>query len=120
MASHGPQHYQKIWLILSVLLVVSFVGPFVADALRASESLEALALPLTLLTAFGIAFWKAWLVAKNFMHMNVQPRYVLYLLATCLVFMLLFYAGTAPDVMKQAGSNWTKPPVAEAVHAGQH
>ena len=28
-----------------------------------------------------------------------------------LVFMLLFFAGTAPDVMKWDGANWHKPPV---------
>jgi hypothetical protein len=54
---------------------------------------------------------KAYLVAKNFMHVNVQPRFILYLMATCLVFMLLFFAGTAPDVMKDDGDNWIKLPL---------
>ena len=26
-----------------------------------------------------------------------------------LIFMLLFFAGTAPDVMQETGSNWVKP-----------
>ena len=43
------------------------------------------------------------------MHLNVQPRYVLYILGTTLVFMLLFFAGTAGDVMKHSGDNWHKP-----------
>jgi hypothetical protein len=43
------------------------------------------------------------------MHLTVAPRYVAYLVGTCLVFMLLFYAGTAPDVMKREGANWVKP-----------
>ena len=31
---------------------------------------------VTLITAFGIAIVKAYLVAKNFMHINVEPRFV--------------------------------------------
>jgi hypothetical protein len=46
---------------------------------------------------------------------------VVYILATTLVFMLLFFAGTAPDVMKHSGDNWQKPyrepmPAASAPH----
>jgi len=99
MAEHGSQHYVKIWGILLVLLVISIFGPF-------------LGIPaVTLVTAFGIALVKAYLVAKNFMHLNVQPGFVAYLLVTCLVFMLLFFAGVAPDVMKKDGDNWVKAAV---------
>ena len=92
---HG--NYVKIWAILVALLVVSVLGPMLEIK------------TVTLLTAFGIAIVKAYLVAKNFMHINHAPRYVTYLAATCLVFMLLFFAGTAPDVMKADGENWVKP-----------
>jgi hypothetical protein len=34
---------------------------------------------------------------------------VSYLVVTALVFMFLFFAGTAPDVMKPEGRNWAKP-----------
>ena len=34
---------------------------------------------LTLITAFGIAIVKAYLVAKNFMHVNVEQRFVAYI-----------------------------------------
>ena len=57
------------------------------------------------------------------MHLNVQPAYVTYALTTCLVFMLLFFAGVAPDVMKKDGDNWVKPPVVVAgpsYHAEDH
>ena len=64
---------------------------------------------VTLITAFGIACVKAYLVAKHFMHINLTARYVPYLVATGLVFMLLFFAGTAPDVMQAEGDNWVKP-----------
>jgi hypothetical protein len=49
---------------------------------------------------------KAYLVAKNFMHLNIEKRYISYMLGTMLMFMLLFFAGTAPDVMKHKGKNW--------------
>ena len=96
MSDHSSQHYIKIWGILVVLLVVSVVGPMF--------EIQA----LTLITAFGIAVVKAYLVAKEFMHLPEAPKFVTYLMATCLVFMLLFFAGSAPDIMKDDGSNWKK------------
>ena len=111
-AAHPEAHhvnYIRIWQILLALLVVSVLGPFLGIKI------------VTLITAFGIAVVKAYLVAKNFMHLNVQPRYVVYILGTTLVFMLLFFAGAAPDVMKHSGDNWQKPyrePMPE--HAAPH
>ncbi|MBS1104998.1 MAG: hypothetical protein H6Q91_500 [Deltaproteobacteria bacterium] len=103
---HGD--YIRIWAILVVLLVVSVAGPFFGHPL------------VTLVTAFGIAVVKAYLVAKNFMHINVAPRYVAYLVGTCLMFMLLFFAGAAPDVMKSDGTNWNKPAWVAAHEAAVH
>lgn len=96
---HATHHYNyvKIWAALCVLLVISVVGPFLGHPL------------ITLITAFGIAAVKAYMVARFFMHITVAPRYVAYLIGTCLVFMMLFYAGTAPDVMEVEGTNWEKP-----------
>jgi caa(3)-type oxidase subunit IV len=101
MSEHAGHetNYVKIWGILLVLLAVSIAGP----------TLEIKA--VTLITAFGIALVKAYLVAKNFMHLNVEPRFAVYLLCTVLVFMLLLFAGAAPDVMKHEGTNWVKPPI---------
>jgi caa(3)-type oxidase subunit IV len=96
-AAHHHPNYVKIWAILVVLLVVTVVGPMFE--IRA----------LTLLTAFGVAIVKAYLVLKNFMHVNHAARYVSYLLATAIVFMVLFFAGAGPDVMQSAGHNWEKP-----------
>lgn len=90
-------NYVKIWAILLVLLCISIVGPMFEIRV------------VTLITAFGVACVKAYMVAKNFMHLNLAPRFVTYLVATGLVFMLLFFAGTAPDVMKDEGSGWVKP-----------
>ena len=99
----------KIWAILCVLLVLSVIGPFVGEATGIQV--------ITLVTAFGIAFVKAYMVAKNFMHVNVEKPVVHYFLATCLVFVVLFFAATAPDVMKQEGSNWVKTYDYEALEA---
>jgi caa(3)-type oxidase subunit IV len=101
-------NYVKIWAILLCLLVVSILGPFLGIKI------------VTLLTAFGIAIVKAYLVAKNFMHLNIEPRYAVYLLTTMLVFVLLFFAGTAPDVMKHEGRNWVKPAVHVEAQASAH
>jgi caa(3)-type oxidase subunit IV len=104
----------KIWAILVVLLIISVIGPMFGIQV------------VTLITAFGIAVVKAYMVAKNFMHIGIARRYVVYLMATCLVFMLLFFAGVAPDVMKADGTNWAKPAwlAAEAApptaHGGHH
>jgi caa(3)-type oxidase subunit IV len=95
--AHAHPSYVKIWGILLVLLVISVAGPFLG--------IQA----VTLITAFGIAVVKAYLVAKHFMHITLEKRFIVYMTATVLVFMFLFFAGTAPDVMKPEGHNWVKP-----------
>jgi caa(3)-type oxidase subunit IV len=96
-ADHGPAHYIQVWFILVLLLIVSVAGPMLEIQW------------LTLVTAFGIACVKAYLVAKNFMHINLEQRFISYAVITVLVFMLLFFAGASPDVMKDEGSGWEKP-----------
>ena len=91
----------------SLMAPISIIGPMAEIRL------------LTLITAFGIAVVKAYLVAKNFMHIDMTQRYVSYLVATCLVFMLLFFAGVAPDVMKAEGTQWRKPLWQQAAAAAQ-
>jgi len=93
---HHP-NYVKVWAILVVLLCISVVGPMFEIQV------------VTLVTAFGIACVKAYLVMKNFMHLNVEKRIAVYILGTCLVFMFLLFAASAPDVMKHEGWNWHKP-----------
>jgi caa(3)-type oxidase subunit IV len=113
-AEHAHPNYVKVWAILVGLLILSILGPMIGIQW------------VTLLAAFGIAIVKAYLVAKNFMHVNVEPRFISYLLLTMLALMALFYAGVSPDVMKHEGSRWAKPdwvaaaaaPVAETL--GEH
>jgi caa(3)-type oxidase subunit IV len=92
---HHDSSYVKIWAILLALLIVSVVGPMAEIPI------------LTLVTAFGVAGVKAYLVIKHFMHLNVEPKFVAYALTTCLAFMLLLFAGTGPDVMRHDGQNWS-------------
>ena len=100
-AGHGEEHphinYVKVWLWLVVLLAVSVAGPFLEIFW------------VTMVTAFGIACVKAYMVARNFMHLTFEPRYVGYLIMTALVFVLLFFAAVAPDVMNPEGTQWIKP-----------
>ena len=97
MDSHsGAEHYVKIWLYLVFLLAISIIGPMLGIKI------------ITLLTAFGIAFVKAYLVIKHFMHLNLEKRYITYMLGSMLTLMLLLFAGIAPDIMKPEGLQWKK------------
>jgi caa(3)-type oxidase subunit IV len=101
---HHP-NYVKVWAILVALLAVSVLGSM-------SHVRE-----VVLIAAFGIALVKAYLVAKNFMHINVEKRWVPYLLVVCLLFMFILFAGVSPDVMKQNGQHWVKNPIAADTQA---
>ena len=70
---HSVSSYVKIWGILVVLLIISVVGPMAEIKV------------ITLVTAFGIAIVKALMVAAKFMHLNVEKRYIWYLLFTGLL-----------------------------------
>jgi caa(3)-type oxidase subunit IV len=94
--THHP-NYVKIWAILLALLVVSVAGPMIGIKV------------VTLITAFGIAIVKAYLVVKNFMHIDVAAKLVTYLILSMVLFILLLFAGTAADVMESHGQNWSKP-----------
>lgn len=101
-------NYVKIWGILVVLLVVSVVGPMFGIRV------------VTLLTAFGIALVKAYMVAKYFMHLDVEKPVIHWALAIALVFMVLLYAGVAPDVQMDRGQRWTKDAGWHAVPSSGH
>lgn len=91
-----PAHanYVKIYVTLVILAAISVLGP-------------TLGIPaLTLITAFGLALVKATMVAAYFMHLNIERRYIWFLLFIMLTFLFVLFAGVAPDVMKQSGQNW--------------
>ncbi|MFN8589728.1 MAG: cytochrome C oxidase subunit IV family protein [Candidatus Eisenbacteria bacterium] len=117
MSAHAGAHhhtnYVKVWALLLGLLVVSVVGPMAHIQV------------LTLITAFGIALVKAYIVAKKFMHLDLEKPIVHWVLALALVFMVLMYAGISPDVGRDKGQRWEKtsgwhhlPPQSEHESAG--
>lgn len=109
-AGAAPAHhtnYVKIWAILLALLVVSVVGPMAGIRV------------LTLITAFGIALVKAYIVAKYFMHIGLERRWVTYLLVTMLAIMLVMIGGISPDVLKHEGLRWENVAAKAAVERGE-
>jgi caa(3)-type oxidase subunit IV len=78
---------------------------------------------VTLITAFGIAIVKAYLVCTHFMHLNIEKRWVAYILAFMILMMVVFFAGVSPDVLKSSGHQWRKTyvePAAGAAHPAEH
>lgn len=107
--AHDDGHhinYTKIYVILLVLLVISILGPEIGIVW------------VTLITAFGIAFVKAYLVVQNFMHLRPEKAIVKWMLASSLLLMGLFFFGVAPDVMKHEGRNWVNMAAMAAVERG--
>ena len=93
--AHGPKFYIKIWAILLVLFAISVIGPEFGHK------------TLTLVTAFGIALVKAYMVAVYFMHIKVEKRYKPYMLFSMLAILGIFWAAVSIDVEKKSGQNWT-------------
>lgn len=94
---HGHErNYVKIWGILVLLLMVSVLGPMVGIRW------------VTLIAAFGVALVKAYMVAKNFMHLDIEKPIVHWMLLVALALMVLLYGALAPDVQKGVGQHWKK------------
>src|SRR5215831_20529207 len=96
-AGHAPhRNYVKIWGILTFLLVVSVTGPMIGIRV------------VTLIAAFGVALVKAYMVAKNFMHLDIEKPIVKWILLVALALMVLLYGALAPDIQKGSGQGWKK------------
>ena len=92
--AHVHPNYIKIWYWLLVLLAVSVAGPM-------------LEIPaITIITAFGIATVKAYLVAANFMHLKFEKKIIWFLLILSICLLGVFFFGTAPDLMMTEGDQW--------------
>lgn len=109
-SSHGHpvSFYYRIYGILLALLVVSVVGPMFGG------------LTVVLITAFGIAVVKALMVAAYFMHLNVEKKYIWWLLIMGVIFLAVLFFGVAPDVMKSSGVNWRSLDVPAAAAPAHH
>jgi caa(3)-type oxidase subunit IV len=97
-SSHPDSYYIKIWGFLLVLLVVSVIGPEIGRITNLKV--------ITLITAFGIAIVKAYMVLKNFMHIGVERKWVAYILVTMMALMVLMVGGVGPDVLRHEGHRW--------------
>jgi caa(3)-type oxidase subunit IV len=104
---HDKTNYVAIWGVLCVLLGVSVLGPMVGIRF------------LTLITAFGIAIVKAYMVCRYFMHLNIEKKWVAYILGFMLALMLVFFGGVAPDVLENDGLQWQKTYVEPAPVGGE-
>ncbi len=100
------KHYIKIYWWLLGLFVVSCIGP--------ELGIKA----VTLITAFGIAGVKAYLVIAYFMHLKGEKPFVIYLLTVSVALMFLFYFAVAPDVHNHSGRNWENFAAQEGVKRG--
>ena len=93
-STHAHPNYVKIWIWLVILLVISTVGPM-------------LEIPVvTLITAFGIAVVKAFMVAANFMHLKFEKQIIWFMMMMSLILLGVFFFGVAPDVMQTIGDQW--------------
>ena len=104
---HDETSYVAIWGVLCALLGVSVLGPMVGIRL------------LTLITAFGIAIVKAYMVCRYFMHLSIEKKWVAYILGFMLALMLVFFGGVAPDLLEHEGLRWEKTYVEPATGGGE-
>ncbi len=109
---HAHVNYSKIYYILLVLFAVSIIGPEIGAKLGSKT--------ITLITAFGIAVVKAYLVCAYFMHLKYELRMITLMFISCVGLLFLFFIGVAPDVMQKSGSNWNTTIVVEAEEDAAH
>ena len=89
--AHEHPNYVKIWYWLLVLLAISVAGPM-------------LEIPaVTLITAFGIAVVKSFLVAANFMHLKFEKKIIWFLLILSILLLGVFFFGGGSDIMMTEG-----------------
>ena len=95
-AESSVNRYIKIYFLLLGLLVVSLIGPEIGIKW------------VTLITAFGIAIVKAYIVVAEYMHLKVEKKIAIYMLGLSLVMVFVFFIGTAPDVLSHKAEPWSR------------
>lgn len=109
MSGHSANHYFKIYIALVILFLISWVVPEVST----NKIIVGLA-------AFGIAIVKAFMVVAYFMHLNVEKKFVWYMLITTLGFMYLMYIALKPDIQHKEGKHWKSNIVVEVPESHGH
>ena len=114
-----PAHYGKVWLTLVILFGVSYLGPlFIAPEVTKFAGPN-VGWVVLMVTAFGVAIWKASLVVKEFMHLPLEKHFIWYIEGIVVAFMLLFFFAVSPDVMQHEGRNWENREAMAAVERGK-
>ena len=114
-----PAHYGKVWLTLTILFCVSYLGPLEIAPTVAKFAGPSVGWVVLMVTAFGVAIWKASLVVKEFMHLPLEKHFIWYIEGVVVAFMLLFFFAVAPDVMQHEGRNWENRAAMAAVERGK-
>ena len=109
MSGHSSSHYFKIYFALVILFLISWVVPEVSENKI-----------IILLSAFGIAAVKAYMVVAYFMHLNIEKKFVLYMLITTLAFMYLLFVVLTADIKQKKGHNWKSNIVVEVPEGHGH
>jgi len=104
--THAHPDYRKIYYRLLILLAVSIWGPILALHIEN----RIIVVSAVLLTAFGVGAVKATMVAAWFMHLDIEVKVVRRLLIICIAFLLLLFAGVAPEVLSHEGWNRESDP----------
>jgi heme/copper-type cytochrome/quinol oxidase subunit 4 len=97
---HPASYYIRIYWILFGLLILSILGPLNAGIFGN------FAKAIVMITAYGVAFVKAYIVAAKFMHLDIEKKYITLLLLMCLLAMFVCFGALAPDIMNPNGANW--------------
>tara|TARA_B100000959_G_C14893587_1_gene587811 strand:- start:583 stop:966 length:384 start_codon:yes stop_codon:yes gene_type:complete len=98
---HPHPNYRKIYFQLLILLVISIWGPIFAGNIESRFAM----ISVVLLTAFGVGIIKASMVGAWFMHLNVEVKVLRCLLVVCIAFLMILFAGTAPEVLQFKGQH---------------
>ncbi|HSA59148.1 MAG TPA: cytochrome C oxidase subunit IV family protein [bacterium] len=88
MSAETRQHpsYVAIWVVLLIALFVSVALGSMGNVVLATALI------------FGIATFKAYLVAAYYMGLKWEARYVTAILLVGIAFMLILYFGLTPDI----------------------
>ena len=92
----------RFTVVLLVLLAISIWGP---ELVKNIEN-QIIVVTVVLITAFVVAVIKAGMVAAWFMHLDIEKKIVWFLMAICLLCLLIFLSGVSPDVLNKEGDNW--------------
>lgn len=87
--------YWKTWATLVALMVLNVASYFTANR------------PLIIFTAILVVLSATWVATTVFMHMAIEPRFIVYLCVVAVAVMGLFFTMVSPDVLRHRGTNWT-------------